>query len=240
MQRLAYMKQLGIDVYVPRVVLPQAQVSVTGMRPVRAKAAVPAVAVGRAPEPARRAPASRPVLDLPDLGPAVASAKPAAPARPKIPATVASSVRFQLLTVAFRDNVLFVSDLRTAPLAPALEASVLQFLGELMFALGRPAAQAMAPSYFQWPLVSRQGADTSIERAREVLAGFLERQLRETRPQHVVLLGDQAAEYIQPQGKLLLDYPVQVWRGDALGKLFARPRLKADLWRVLQPLVVNG
>ncbi len=238
MQRLAYMKQLGIDVYVPRVVLPQARVSVTGLRPARAEPAVPVVTARAAPEPRRQAPASRPVLDLPDFAASAPVAKPAAPSRPKI--QTATAVRFQLLTVAYHDHVLFVSDLRTTPLAPALEASVLQFLGELMFALGRPAAQAPAPGYFQWPLVSRQGVDTGVDRAREVLAGFLERQLRETRPQHVVLLGDQAAEHIQPQGESLLNYPVQVWRGEALGKLFARPQLKADLWRVLQPLIVNG
>ena len=238
-QRLEYMKQLGIDVYVPRIVLPQARASATAMQPqpARKKHLVSAVSAGTGPEPRRETPTSRPALDLPDLAVATPATRPAPMPRPKLQTATTAPVRFQLLTVAFHEHVLFVSELRTAPLAPALEASVLQFLGELMFALGRPAARASAPGYFQWPLVNRQGADTSVELARDVLAGFLERQLRETRPQHVVLLGDQAAEHIQPQGEGLLNFPVQVWRGQALGKLFARPQLKADLWRQLQPLI---
>ncbi len=239
MQRLAYMKQLGIDVYVPRIALPQAKASVTGLQPVLAVAVAPAEIPAVAPPARRPTPASRPTLELPATVAAPSSRKVAGQAPPR-PLATAGSVRFQLLTVAFDSGVLFVSDLKAAPLPPALEATVLQFLRELMFALGRPAAEAVAPTYFQWPLVSRQGVDTGADRASEVLAGLLERQLRETRAQHVVLLGDKAAEYIQPQGELLVNVPVQVWRSVALGKLFARPQLKAELWRTLQPLVVSG
>jgi hypothetical protein len=242
MQRLAYMKQLGIDVYVPRIALPQAKVSVTGLQPVLAVPVTPPALAGAAAPRASGlapAPAPRPTLDLPAAAVTPNPLKTVEPAPPK-PLATANSVRFQLLTVAFNSGVLFVSDLKAAPLQPALEATVLQFLRELMFALGRPAEESLAPAYFQWPLVSRQGVGTGADRASEVLAGFLERQLRETRAQHVVLLGDKAAEYIQPQGELLVNFPVQVWRGVALGKLFARPQLKAELWRTLQPLVVRG
>jgi hypothetical protein len=244
MQRLAYMKQLGIDVYVPRKTLPQAKASVTGLQPVLAVSVTPpAEASAAAPRGSYSAPAptpaSRPGLELPETAVVPGPRKPAVRTPPR-PLSAANSVRFQLLTVAFDSGVVFVSDLKTAPLPPALEATVLQFLRELMFALGRSVADDVAPAYFQWPLVSRQGVATGADRASEVLAGFLERQLRETRPQHLVLLGDKAAEYIQPRGELLVNFPVQVWRSVALGKLFARPELKADLWRTLQPLVVNG
>ena len=79
----------------------------------------------------------------------------------------------------------------------------MQFLQELMLALGRPAVNPVSPLYFQWPLVSRPGADVSAPRAREVLAGFIDRCIRETGPEHLVLLGERASEYVQAEGERL-------------------------------------
>ncbi len=236
-RRLAYMHQLGIDVYVPRVVLPRARASALSLRPTvapRPAAVVPAPApVDRAAPGVRQGPrielpeerqrSQRRPLEQPAGNPAAASA-----------------VRFQLLLVAFAENVLFVSDLKTAPLNPGLEASVMQFLRELMFALGRGAAEASPPAYFQWPLVSRPGVDNGAQRAREVLAGFLQRQLQECRPQHLVLLGEQASAFVQPEGERLGSTAVQLWRSVPLGKLFGDPQSKAQLWRTLQALNVRG
>ncbi len=234
-RRLAYIQQLGIDVYVPRIVLPRARASALSLRPEappRPLAAPAVVAIPARAEPAPR----RPALELPEAQqrpnrhPAVRVASHA---------IASTAVRFQLLHVAFADHVLFVSDLKTAPLQPALEASVLQFLRELMFALGRGSAQASAPAYFQWPLVIKPGVDSGAQRAREVLAGVIQRQLKESRPQHLVLLGEQAAAYIQPEGERLGNTSVRVWRSLPLGRLFGDPQSKALLWRTLQPLVVG-
>jgi hypothetical protein len=236
------MEKLGVDVYVPRAVLPRAKASVTPLQPamaepVKSAAAAPAPAATRQRGDGQKA--TRPGLDLPATAGAERARKAFAPAQPRAPGS-ARSPRFALLTVAFEGALLFVSDLKSAPLQPALEASVLQFLGEVMFALGRAPASTPAPVYFQWPLVNKPGADISGERARDVLAGFIDRQLRETRPQHVVLLGEQASRYIQAEGEHLSGSQVQIWRSAALGKIFAQPQLKADLWRILQPLAVDA
>ncbi len=242
LRRLAYMEQLGIDIYVPRVVLPRARASGLSLRPAVAPPAS-ATASSRAaaasntlapPQPAAR---HRPRVELPEP-PKTPMHRPTQPAARV--STTAAAVRFQLLHVAFADSVLFISDLKTSPLQPGLEASVMQFLRELMFALGHGSAQASAPAYFQWPLVNKQGVDNGAERAQEVLAGFVQRQLRESRPRHLVLLGEQASRYIQPRGDRLGDSAVKVWRSVPLGKLFADPQSKAGLWRTLQPLIGNG
>lgn len=238
MERLAGLQSLGVDIYTPRRELPRARASIFSLQRVAPVAATPAIETG-GPVSARPAVDSeRPSLDV-----ELPQAESKAVRRPK-PAVKAvagvDSVRFQLLTVAFSSGILFVSDLKSAPLQPALEATVIQFLREVMFALGHPETDAVAPAYFQWPLVSKPGVDASAARAREVLAGFIERSVRETQPKHVVLLGERAAEYVQAEVVQAGKSPPQLWHFDApLGKLFARPRLKADLWKMLQPLVID-
>ena len=243
-RRLAYMQQLGIDIYVPRVVLPRARASGLSLRPAVAPQAT-AAALSPTAAPASNTsdqslPAARhrPRVELPGVQPTKTPKHRPAEHAPRV-STTAAAVRFQLLHVAFADSVLFISDLKTSPLQPGLEASVMQFLRELMFALGHGSAQASAPAYFQWPLVNKQGVDNGAERAQEVLAGFVQRQLQESRPQHLVLLGEQASRYIQPQGDRLGNSGVKVWRSVPLGKLFADPQSKAGLWRTLQPLIAN-
>lgn len=228
MRHFASMQHLGIDVYAPRRVLVQARPSAFGLsRPELAEQ----------PRSRARAEPQLPILEPPeDRKP---SERPNNIVVSTSPTRRADSVRFQLLTVAFDSEVLFVSDLKTAPLKPALEATVLQFLRELMFALGRPASKSVAPLYFQWPLVDKPGPETSVMRAREVLAGFLDRCARETRPQHIVLLGEKAAELVEAEGEHWGVTEIPVWRSVALGKLFARPELKMDLWRTLKPLRIN-
>lgn len=227
MSRFAAMGRLGVDIYAPR-------------RPL--SAAAPSVFAPQAPSPGPRlkpaaAPgASRRVVAELDLPRATATPTPSAQpvAAPKPPQEVAA-VRFQLLTVAF-ESLLVVSELKSAPLSPALEASVLQFLREVLFALGK-SSQRASPAYFHWPLVDKPGVDNSASRAGEVLQGFLERQLREFGAQQVLVLGEQARRYagMEDQAALkVLHYPA------GLGMLFARPQLKAGLWELISPLKGDG
>jgi hypothetical protein len=227
------MQHLGVDVYVPRKVLPRARASLTSMQAIQL-ASTPQVA---APLPVATPAVARPAVPRPDIT-QVPVARKSPEIKPPVtkPAYAAAAVQFQLLHVPFSSGVLFVTDLRVAPLPPALEASVLQFLQALMFALGRGDAQPAVPAYFRWPLVSKPGVDNSETRAKDVLTGFVERQLRESKPQHLVLCGEQASRYIQPEGEVLVGTQVNIWRTVALGKVFGDPALKAELWRSLQAL----
>jgi hypothetical protein len=235
-QRLAYMQQLGVDVYVPRKVLPKAKASLTSLQPV-VRATVPAARSTPVDTPAPaipKTPVPRPELSATP----VARKTPAvAPPIPKTVPAAAAATRFQLLHVPFSSGILFISELRTAPLPPALEASVLQFLQAVVFALGRGSAQTPEVAYFQWPLVNKPGANHSAATARDVLSGFIARQLRETAPQHLVLCGEQASRFVQPEGDVLAGTQVSIWRTHALGKVFADASVKAQMWQVLQPLL---
>ena len=128
---------------------------------------------------------------------------------------------------------------------------MLQFLQDVMLSLGRPVpAQSLAPCYFQWPLVNRSGASASAATAREVLAGVIARQVQESSCAYLVLMGGNANTFVQAEGESLdvnksLDVKdnrnnggqrVKILRGPPLGKIFARPALKAELWNTLQPV----
>lgn len=252
--RLAYLGHLGVAVYVSRRPLLQAldsRIVVAPARPVLAAARPPAALQSAVPDAAVRSvvsgarrtvspPLANQVSDVP---PASASTSPVLPTA-KAPAA-SRAVAFSLLTVTFHTGVMFVSDIRQAPLSSVLESSVMAFLHDVMFALGRPAsAEKVMAEYFQWPLVKKLGVDASASTAKDVLAGLINRQLRESQADCIVLMGSQARTYIQLNGDVVGDggqsgRVLQVQRREPLGKYFAEPALKAGLWHSLQPLIVK-
>lgn len=234
MRRHAALEQLGIDIYVPRRPLARGLPSLLGLQ-----AALSSPATARIAEPAspangqRSAEGRMPALDLPET-PGKSVTKPSV-ATPK-PQSI-NTIRLQLLTVAFGNEVLFISDLKSAPLRADLESAVLQFLRELMFALGRPVQEPVAARYFQWPLVDKPGADAGAERARDVLAGYVEHQLEDSQPRHLVLLGASCADNVKLPESLRGTVTTHLFPS-GMGSLFAKPALKAQLWQALQALIV--
>lgn len=154
------------------------------------------------------------------------------------------AVAFNLVTVTFPSGVMFVSDIRQVPLAPAVESGVLSFLRDVMLAIGRPdASVAVGAEYFQWPLVKKPGVDASEGTARDVLAGLISRKLREAEADTMVLMGRAANMFVRAQsgdhgsGQFAAHQGVRTLQCEPLGKLFATPSKKAELWHILQPLI---
>ena len=250
MARLGTLQQLGVDVYVPRRHLAQARPSPTPLQP-----RLPSSQrqqISRSAETARPAEIARLAPTSEVASPGRASrmlvtnedeqyTAPKSAERAELPVrksqrVPAGPVSFHLLTMAFNGGVLIISDLKAAPLRASLEASVLQFVTDIGFALDPDAERSEAPGYFNWPLARVPGADASAARARQVLAGYIDRQLREYRPAHLLLMGDNAADYVGNSLHLPDGRALNVLRAPALGQFFARPALKARLWELLQPI----
>jgi hypothetical protein len=174
------------------------------------------------------------------LGTAAETGESAVTVRAPVPdAGSARAVAFNLLIVTFTPGVLFVSDIRQAPLTAALESGVLAFLRDVMSAIGRPPpSDAATVDYFQWPWVMKPGVDASEARAREVLDGLLGRKRRESSADLLVLMGRTARRCVNiddgPDGQAA----VQIVRSEALGRLFSTPGQKDELWRALYQATV--
>ena len=159
------------------------------------------------------------------------------------PAAAAGSraVAFNLLMATFAPGVLFVSDIRKAPLAPALESGVVSFLRDVMGAIGRPLRdESVAVDYFQWPLVRKPGVDASEARAREVLDGLLGRKLRESHVDLVVVMGRTASGLMGGSEQHYAMRGARIVHSEALGRLFSAPGRKEELWRALYQATSYG
>jgi len=196
-----------------------------------------ASAAGLAAEAAHAAEASPLIPAASRVAPPVAGG-PAAVTR-----SLSRSVAFNLVTVTFPSGVMFVSDIRQVPLAPAVESGVLSFLRDVMLAIGRPdPSVAAGAEYFQWPLVKKPGVDASEGTARDVLAGLISRKLREAEADTIVLMGRAANTFVRAQSGdhgsgQFAHHGVRILQCEPLGKLFATPSKKAELWHILQPLI---
>ena len=239
MDQLAYLKELGVDIYLARQPLPGARPSRYELRPAATIMDEPVATRTAAGRPRRMDIGS--VLEAPAPRAAGAKPRPAVTASPAQAANTARSaaVAFNLLVVPVSETALFVSELRSPPpLRPDLEANVLQFLQDVCCALGGPASEPLTPVYFQWPMTA---SNASLEQgeaaAKETLRGFLSQQLADYKPARLVLMGPSVAGYISDGDQLpawLQSDKLRLIHGPSLGQLFAHPARKAELWSALQ------
>lgn len=236
-QRREYLQAMGVECLEPRLRLPGARLSELlpeQDRPVHAAASIPAAA--EAPAPAAIGSGAAAAQDL--LGGLSGATKPTmARTRAASPAPLAPSqeVRFAL-SVVRAGHLLLVDDGLPAAIDPAV---YLTFIRNMVFALG---ARAEVPTVdaFIWPLprVKAGRVDRSEDAARQVLRAYINKQLEQASAGHVLLMGETAQRYLQPQSADFSDgLSAVTWTAttSAIAAL-ASPQQKAALWRQLRPV----
>lgn len=240
--RSRYLQALGVDIYVPRVVLPGAKPALepawdpTALMPAPAVAPVPkapTAASAVAPTPTQREAIALPTLELPRAGGRSApeprptkAVEPSATTVPTAPAT-----RFTL-TVVQADGVVILDDAPTG----GGRADYQKLLANLLFALGhRPATLGF--DIFQWPpAVKMSQLDQGDDAARETLSAYLQKRLQGGGT--LLLLGESAGHWVPAELRQQLT-PAPLICGVSVVGLWTclrEPTAKRQLWKDLRPL----
>jgi len=239
--RSHYLDALGVDVYVPRVILPGAKPSDVcewdwpedAAAPVSEAPDIPEI-VATAPVPMTPTP---PAERLPPVTEETRAPRrePSAPAVTPARAAQAAIPRFALGIVSVADSgVLIVDD---APPNNAVRADYLRLLGNLSFALQRRAGNPTL-DVFIWPMVKNNPQiDQSEGAAREALAAYLQKQIQQQALQSVLLLGGNAAQWLAESVRppLGVDIACSVSGWSAL----RNPAAKRQLWQDLRHLAAK-
>lgn len=257
LQRQAYLRELGIQTYFPRRVLPGAKPSrlfgasvlgepkmpvstvleiVSAAEPVVPAAVVPVVRV----EHTRQAAMEPAAVPAPSSPPASASVAPVT-----VPVSAAPP-RFAFAYFPVSEELAVINELPWAKSA-AVSPACRQLLAGMLRALGMPNDErALTSMVFTWPLLEGPDIDQGEESARQTLAGFLARRLKLRPVRHLLVLAEQSTGYLFPaefdwqqgRGELqrhpLFDMKVVVTR--SLNAMDAVPDLKREVWQAMQPL----
>lgn len=229
LRRMAYLEQLGIDSYVSRGQLP-------GAAPTRR------LALRRAGRTQRELASSPPAANVPagdtsrlpqlDLKPQVR--RPAAPSpAPVSPAQQrGEQVRFSLSTV-LAGSYMWLESLNGMPLA-AEQVNLIRAMAHAV-AMSQGAAGSALPApelgRFDWPLHQNRQLDQSEDAARAGLAAFLQRRLEQGGCKGLVVLGNDAARWVEATA-----LPLVVVQTVATAQMLADPACKVQVWRDLAPL----
>jgi hypothetical protein len=238
--RSRYLRALGIDSYVPRLILPGALPSAaceweTAPEP-PALAGTAVVATETVPQRSApqidtasslaEHPAVRSRAPEIDVQPAPHRTEPvAAPVAP--PKVDAEAVPRIALGIAVGGGVLLVDD---APASPAERGEFQRLLGNILFALHANGAQP-ALDIFLWPMSKQPQLDRSAAAARETLAAHIQNQIQRHAVHTVLLLGTAAAQWAEVDTEGLRC----VRTVSALGCL-REPAQKRQLWQDIRHL----
>lgn len=210
-RRSRYLRALGIDIYVPRRVLPGALPSqgctweAAPVVDIPAAAPTAIIAATAAAVPALDATATAPreigadlsrlagELQAPATRRAVADKPVAAPVAKSAVAT--PSVPKIALGVAVGGGFLIVDD---APATAGERSEYLRLLGNILFALRSDAALAF--DVFLWPMLKQPQLDQSEAAARETLAAHLQSLQQRHAVHTVLLLGASAQQWCAGSG----------------------------------------
>lgn len=258
LRRQAYLEAMGVECYLPRLLLPGARPSALCEMPdwlppvaesqpgpgESAGAVAASAAAGNEPAIAGRSGAA----DIQQLLDGTDVPKRAARAPTDIAATRqrsgAAIPRFSLSLVR-AGRILLVDDGLGRDVDPQL---YLHLLHSLLFALGGSAPEPSLDA-FNWPLARVRGGhvDQSQTAAREALTAYLDKQLQQGGAQYLLLMGDttaghvlgEAAEGGRRNGELL-SHPQLSARclvTASAARALSEPALKPVIWRDVQPLV---
>ncbi len=254
-QRHAILQEMGIQTYVPRIVLPGARPSpVWVAEPLRDTPPLSPLAAAespRQPAPARVPPTMPVVGEVPTLSrsepPEPGTTAPTQPIPAPVavsPAAAAEAVNFAFAYVPVNEHLAVICELpwaRSAVLSPSCR----QLLADLLKAIGAPCeAERLSPMVFSWPLADAGEMPADAQTARHMLEGFLSRRLKLRAVPHLLILAEKTAEYLfpaasQPQAGELQRHPrldVEVLVTHSLHAMEAVRELKRSAWQALQPL----
>lgn len=227
--RSRYLAALGIDMYVPRVVLPGARVS-----PLCEWDELPLAEIAEPPvlpelpgnvlEQKRSAPPLTPVLDP--------SQKPtrATPIPPRETARVEHPVpKFALSVVLAANGVLLIDD---APASGAARNEYQRLLGNFLNAVNKDGQFVL--DLFVWPLRNSPAIVQNEQAARETLAAHLHKQIQQRAIKTVLLLGEAAQQWVQ-----LDNSELTCIRSNSLLGCLRDPSLKRQLWHDVRGLAAG-
>lgn len=253
-RRSRYLRALGVDIYVPRHVLPGASPSpvceweevvppqaaadlVVATAPDAAPIPIPASVPAGEPAPvaAREVPADLTKLAGELQGPGARRAtadksaddKPAAVSSSAKPVADAVPIPKIALGIAVGAGGILVVD--DAPANVGERNDYQRLLGNLLFALRSEGAPTL--DVFVWPMSKQPQLDRSASAARETLAAHLQSLSQRHAVHTVLLLGEAAQQWCVVDG----DHLRRVASVSALGCL-RQPALKRQLWNDIRHL----
>lgn len=222
-QRHYILQEMGIQSYVPRIVLPGARPSpirqdsapsrplLAAAEPCRQPGAesadmTPASLMPTPPVPAR-VPSTQPPIVVSAPTPAV-SGRPdvatAVPTAPRVaavtssPAAAAEAVHFAFAYVPVNEHLAVICELLWARSA-LLSTSCRQLLADMLKAIGAPCdADRLAPMVFSWPLADAGDMPQDAQTARHMLEGFVSRRLKLRAAPYLLILAEQSAHLLFP------------------------------------------
>jgi len=238
-QRLYYLRLLGISSFYPRFILPGALPSTVY------ELCTPAVEETTQTTDK----VARPEIQTP--GPTVVLPKTEAPASPLpskprayAPVPVANVARELAEAPSLQFQLVFLqtgSGLAVCNQIPAVAKNGMsdreyKLLGNILHWLGCPLRSGFAQRRFQWPLPGSTGVDS--RQAGRSLQGFLEQAYKENSFTHLLMLGSSAAACLQ-EFRGTGEQTAQAWQqfsSHSLAEMLALPELKRETWQQLLPL----
>jgi hypothetical protein len=247
LRRMAYLDALGIDSYISRSQLPGAamtrRLAIISQRP-RAVTAVTGDAPTRATSSLLDQPSARRTRDESDTDARNERARP----QPASESSQrgAAAPRFSL-TAIIAGDWLWLEELAGMPLTRE-QVQLVQSMAQALLlsrqagddattSVVRPGAirpDAARPdvTQFDWPIHTNSQLDLSDEAAQASVAGFVSRRIEQYGCRGLVLLGQACALRVP-----MLELGIPVVSTASSAELLARPELKRQVWRDLQPLL---
>lgn len=245
-QRQAALRQMGIQSWFPRFVLPgaapsrQAEVSAEmfGIRPEK-NPVHPAELFEQERSPAQ----SRERLDSAlqsapiDINKQAGSSPSPTPpvksvsAAPAQHANTEESLKLQIQLIILSDGLVLLNEMPAAGNG-RLSARHQRLLQQIGLASARSGeGNAIGNHLFKWPLLDIPGMDTSAEAARGALLAFMEEHLQGKAPKHLVIMGELLASKVFSVSAGLPARHCVTWNLDQMLNL---PALKKDVWLALR------
>jgi hypothetical protein len=228
--RSQYLSAMGVELYVPRSILPGAKLSLPCewdeqalLEPEIEPVDVAEIIAPISTPPVRRAPPLEQTR----------AQRRNEPIAPTPSADNAATPRFTLSIISGDNGVLIVDD------APgAARNDYLRMLANLLFALQGGTANP-ALEIFAWPMTkTNPRLDQSATAAREALAGYLQKNIDQRAVHTVLVLGDAARNWaapaLQQNNALRCAVSVSAW------SCLREPQVKRQLWQDVRHLVATG
>ncbi len=229
--RSHYLDALGIEMYVPRFVLPAAKASaacewlIDIEKPLQVAAVIAEIPQSSIPNTPKHTPIARDI----DIQPArVAPTPPASmPVKSAVTNTVAAP-KFALSVTFVDGDILLIDD---APATNAERSEFQKLLTNFLFALRHRPVQ-FSLDIFLWPMLKSTTVQQDATAAREALNAYLQKQMQQRNVQRVLILGATAQEWC-----VLEDRPqLHCLRSVSLLQCLREPKHKRELWDAVRAL----
>jgi hypothetical protein len=250
LQRQAYMEAMGVDSYVPRLVLPAAlpsqlcewpvmEASPASPSPVSAS---PDTITAETPAPVRAAgngsAAAMQALLGENAKPSVKKVAPAASQGLVKANTNKKAVPHFSLSIISGNNILIVDESLPGHVNPE---DYLLLLHNMLFALG-VGKQQLSIDTFNWPVSKNSQVDQSETAARQAIDAFLAKKSEQLKSQYLIVMGASAANFVT--NKVLVagvltrhDYlDIELIHTSSASPMLSDALLKRKVWQDLKPL----